>query len=124
MTQSTKKPVFKVGQLVVATGSYNWLLTEGKQYVVIKYEEECPTENFTWPAYVTVIGDSGKPVTGHTHRFRAVESTEPVQYISDAQRLEQHMGQFQAWHGKLFVWRNAEYGWRFLHDLQSIAGPC
>ena len=78
------EPKFNVGQLVVATGSYNWLLTEGKQYVVIKYEPEYYDLNFTLPAYVTVIGDSGKPVTGHTHRFRAVEDAEPVQYISDA----------------------------------------
>ena len=82
MTQSIKKPVFEAGQVVVATGSYNWLLTEGKQYVVIKYEEECPTENFTWPAYVTVIGDSGKPVTGHTHCFRALKEGEALQSIA------------------------------------------
>ena len=78
------EPKFNVGQLVVATGSYNWLLTKGKQYVVIKYEPAHYDPNFTWPAYVTVIGDSGNPVTGHTHRFRAVEDAEPVQYISDA----------------------------------------
>ena len=78
------EPKFNVGQLVVATGSYTWLLTEGKQYVVINYEPEHYDPNFTWPAYVTVIGDSGKPVTDHTHRFRAVEDAEPVQYISDA----------------------------------------
>ena len=69
------EPVFEVGQVVVATGNYSWLLTEGKQYTVTKYEPECPDHaiGFTWPAYVTVIGDSGKPVTGHTYRFRAVE---------------------------------------------------
>ena len=73
---TVKNPVFEVGQLVVATGSYNWLLTEGKQYVVIKYEPEQYDPTFTWPAYVTVIGDSGKPVTGHTHRFRALKDEE------------------------------------------------
>lgn len=72
----SKKHVFEVGQTVVATGSYNWLLTEGKKYVVTKYEEECRTENFTWPAYVTVIGDSGEPVVGHTYRFRALKEEE------------------------------------------------
>ena len=65
----TKEPIFKAGEVVVATGSYNWRLTEGKEYTVIKYEAEFTDTTFTWPAYVTVIGDSGKPVTGHTHRF-------------------------------------------------------
>ena len=76
---STEDPVFEIGQVVVATGSYNWLLTEGKQYTVVKYEPRHPTENFTWPAYVSVIGDSGKKVTGHTYRFRALEKNEPLQ---------------------------------------------
>lgn len=62
--------IFNVGDIVIATSSYNWLLTEGKQYVVTKYEPEFRDETFTWPAYVTVIGDSGKPVTGHTYRFK------------------------------------------------------
>lgn len=72
----SKEPAFEVGQVVVATGSYNWLLTEGKQYTVVKYEPEFRDTNFTWPAYVTVIGDSGKRVTGHTHRFRALKEDE------------------------------------------------
>lgn len=65
-----KQPVFEVGETVVATGSYYCLLTEGKQYTVIKYEEEFRDGAFTWPAYVTVVGDGGRSVTGHTHRFR------------------------------------------------------
>lgn len=72
-----KKPVFEVGQVVEATGSYMWQLTEGKKYMVTKYEPEVYDPTFTWPAYVTVIGDMGKQVTGHTHRFRAV--TDPVE---------------------------------------------
>lgn len=77
-----KDQVFVVDQVVVATGSYNWLLTEGKQYKVVKYEPECRDPTFTWPAYVTVIGDSGKPVTGHTHRFRPLKEGEAVQLIA------------------------------------------
>lgn len=69
--------VFEVGQVVEATGSYMWQLTEGKKYMVTKYEPEVYSPTFTWPAYVTVIGDQGKQVTGHTHRFRAV--TDPVE---------------------------------------------
>jgi hypothetical protein len=61
---------FSVGQKVKATGSYMHQLTEGKEYTVVKYEDPVHTPTFTWPAYVTVIGDFGKPVTGHTHRFK------------------------------------------------------
>jgi hypothetical protein len=68
----TEEPSFSVGQIVVATGSYNWLLTKGRRYTVTKFEEGFRGETFTWPAYVTVIGDSGKPVTGHAYRFRAL----------------------------------------------------
>jgi hypothetical protein len=66
---------FKVGQTVIATAvhDYRYHLTEGKQYVVTKFEDRQPDQNFTWPAYVTVIGDWGKPVTCHTHRFRPLE---------------------------------------------------
>lgn len=72
------KPTFTVGQVVIATSSYNWLLTEGKRYTVVKYEPEVyePEARFTWSAYVTVIGDSGKPVTGHTYRFRPLTPEE------------------------------------------------
>lgn len=64
--------VFEVGQCVIATCSYGYQLTKGKAYVVTKYEPPYHDGPFTWPAYVTVIGDFGKPVTGHTHRFRKV----------------------------------------------------
>lgn len=72
------EPVFTVGQVVVATSSDNWLLTKGKQYAVVKYEPPFPDDNFTWPAYITVIGDSGKPVTGHTYRFRPLNPDEAI----------------------------------------------
>lgn len=78
----TKDPVFQVGQNVVATGGYNWHLTKGKQYKVIDYTAECVTETFTWPVYVTVIGDAGKPVTGHAHRFRALRDDETPEKLS------------------------------------------
>mgnify|MGYP000879960009 CR=1 FL=1 len=65
--------VFKIGEKVIATGSYNRHLTTGKEYTVTNYEPEYPDDHFTWPAYVTVIGDFGKPVTGHTYRFRKVQ---------------------------------------------------
>lgn len=68
--------IFNAGQKVVAIGGYNWLLTEGKQYDVIHYESAVRDEAFQWPAYVTVISDNGKPVTGHAHRFRALTNDE------------------------------------------------
>ena len=70
------EPVFEVGQTVVSTGGYCNLLTEGKQYVVTKYEPKAYTPHFTWPVYVTVIGDYGRSVTGHAHRFRALKEGE------------------------------------------------
>lgn len=68
------KNEFFVGQKVIATGSYNWLLTKGKEYRVTKFEPESYMVCFTWPAYVTVVGDNGKPVTGHVHRFKPIGS--------------------------------------------------
>lgn len=69
------EPVFEVGQVVESTDGYCWHLTKGKRYTVTHYQPSCPDLHigFTWPAYVTVIGDSGRPVTGHTYRFRAVQ---------------------------------------------------
>lgn len=72
----TEESVFSVGQVVVATGSYCWHLTEGKKYTVVDYQPRQVGPTFTWPAYVTVIGDSGKKVTGHTHRFRPLNDSE------------------------------------------------
>lgn len=60
-------PVFTVGQTVVATGLYMHQLTPGKRYVVTKYELPGSDGAFTWPAYVTVFGDFGTPVTGHAY---------------------------------------------------------
>lgn len=74
------EPKFEVGQVVVATSSYNGSLTKDKRYVVTKYEPRTRVETYTFPAYVTVIGDFGKPVTGHTYRFKAVE--DEVQKLS------------------------------------------
>lgn len=64
---------FKVGQVVVATGHYMHKLTPGKEYTVTGFEPANRMETFTWPAYVTVVGDDGTSVTGHTYRFREVE---------------------------------------------------
>lgn len=66
------EPVFKLGQRVQATGPYMWSLTEGREYIVLAYEDPVVTPTFTFPAYVTVMGDLGKLVTGHTYRFRAI----------------------------------------------------
>ena len=69
--------VFEVGEIVVATCSHAWQLTEGKQYVVIKYEPPYrePNIGFTWPAYVTGVGDRGKALSCHTYRFRRLEES-------------------------------------------------
>lgn len=68
----SKAPVFVVGQVVEATGSYMHQITKGKLYTVTGYTPEDYTPTFTWPAYVEVVGDFGKKVSGHTHRFKAL----------------------------------------------------
>jgi len=39
-------------------------------------------------------------------------------YISDKTRLDQDMGQFQVWYGKVFYWSGERLGWRYLKDVQ------
>lgn len=68
------KPVFTSGQVIVATCNYANQITEGKQYKVTKYQAEDAQPHFTWPAYVSVMGDLGTEVTAHTHRFKPVDS--------------------------------------------------
>lgn len=37
-------------------------------------------------------------------------------YINDADRLQQQMGQFQLWCGKLFCWGGDRLGWRYVRE--------
>ena len=60
----------RVGEVLVATGRSYPGLTEGKEYTVVRYQPRDVTPHFTFPPYITVIGDQGVPVTGHCHRFR------------------------------------------------------
>ena len=39
-------------------------------------------------------------------------------YISDKDRLEQPMGQFQNWYGKLFYYHSERLGWRYIKGAQ------
>lgn len=64
--------VFEMGDKVRATCSYMHQIVEGKEYVVTGYTPRLVTPTFTWPAYVEVLGDFGKPVSGHTYRFAKV----------------------------------------------------
>lgn len=41
-----------------------------------------------------------------------------MSYISDKQRLEQPMGQFQNWCSKLFCYSGEQLGWRYLKGAQ------
>lgn len=63
---------FKPGDIVVCVASRSYMLTTGKQYTVVWYEPECSVPTYTWPAYVTVIGDEGKATTGRAYRFKLV----------------------------------------------------
>ena len=60
----------QVGQVVIAQGRPYPGLTEGKQYTVLRHAPRDVGPTFTWPAYITVMGDQGRPVTAHCHRFR------------------------------------------------------
>lgn len=70
-------PVFVKGQVVVATHieGYRNHLTEGKEYVVVEYDPPCRVDNYTFSAYVTVVGDLGKYVICRAHRFAAKQGT-------------------------------------------------
>ena len=63
---------FVIGQEVIATCDYMHQITEGKRYVVTGITPRLVTPTFTFPEYVEVVGDFGTPVSGHTHRFKAV----------------------------------------------------
>lgn len=62
-------PVFEPGEVVIAAMNYGHNVTMGKEYTVTTYCPRSPESTFTWPAYVTVTGDNGKPATAHTYRF-------------------------------------------------------
>lgn len=79
MPDEPKKPEFEIGQVVVAMHSHGHQITEGKQYKVTHYQPEVYDPTFTWPAYVTVIGDFGRRVQCHTYRFRALQEGEAEQ---------------------------------------------
>lgn len=73
----TLAQVFEVGQLVVSKDGYYGLLVEGKTYTVTDYQPEDRDINFTWPAYVSVLDDKGKKVTGHAYRFTPAPKEQP-----------------------------------------------
>lgn len=62
-----------VGDVVVCRDASGYLLTEGKEYVVLAYEpkwfDSSVAGGFTWPAYATVKDDHNKYTTCHASRF-------------------------------------------------------
>ena len=65
------EPVFNVGDKVTPVYTSGYHLTEGKTYVVVKYESSFCEETFTWPAYVQFHDDLGRLATAHARRFKA-----------------------------------------------------
>lgn len=61
----------KTGDVVVCRYNNGYHFTEGKEYTVLKYEEEGTdgVNPFVWPAYVQVNDDYGKRAFCHAHRF-------------------------------------------------------
>ena len=68
----TGNPVFEVGEKIICTGSHGYALTAGKEYEVLEYDEKIEHYGigFTWPAYVTVMGDDDKKAFCHARRFK------------------------------------------------------
>ena len=63
-------------------------------------------------------GDAGLEGQGSSkeglQRIRDPFEGDSLMYINDADRLEQAMGQFQSWCGKLFYYHNERLGWRYI----------
>ena len=64
---------FTPGDVVIATMNYGHNVTKDKEYTVTDFAPEAVNGAFTWPAYVTVLGDDSRPATAHTYRFRKKE---------------------------------------------------
>lgn len=64
---------FNVGDTATCVASRGYNLTTGKDYTVARYEPEYPEPGigFTWPAYVWVTDDAGRPAVCHASRFKA-----------------------------------------------------
>lgn len=58
-------------------------LTEGKEYDVVELIPRLITTHFTFPRYVSVIGDFGKTCTGHAYRFETIEGVSMEDYIKE-----------------------------------------
>ncbi len=63
--------VFTEGQVVTCIRGHGYLLTQGADYTVLRYEpsEPEPAARYTWPAYVRVTDDTGKRCVCHASRF-------------------------------------------------------
>ena len=68
---------FETGETVICTGPRGVPLTMGKEHEVLDFSPEYMEPDnpacYTWPAYVTVIGDDGKKHTVHADRFKKAE---------------------------------------------------
>jgi len=64
---------FTTGQQVRAAMNHGWRITEGRLYEVVETIPRLVTPTFTFPEYVVVLDDNGKPCTCYTYRFKAVE---------------------------------------------------
>lgn len=63
-------PVFNEGQTVTPIYTNGYDITWGKEYQVVLYEPQFVDDNFTWPAYVHFVDDSGRKCIAHARRFK------------------------------------------------------
>ena len=66
-----KEPVFKEGDIAICRFSRGYNITEGREYVVLKYEPKQQDDScsYTWPAYITFLDDDERKCKAHAQRF-------------------------------------------------------
>lgn len=73
---ATKVTPDKAGQLVRCLYADGYNFKEGGEYIVAKYTPPYQTQGaggFTFPAYVSVIDDTGLVATCHASRFEVIQ---------------------------------------------------
>lgn len=65
-------PVFHPGQKITPVYTNGYDITWGKEYQVVMYEPQFAGVNYTWPAYVHFVDDSGRKCIAHARRFKEI----------------------------------------------------
>ena len=63
-------PTYRIGDKVVARGSYSHVLSAGETYTVVDNTAPAQVENFRFPEYTTVEDFQGRRSQWYPWRFR------------------------------------------------------